>query len=89
MRAYFYVDEDSGGSTQLMRFRANSTTMAAVIQTAIGLCNLLIAAAVHFLFTSSSTLPLDSWHCIELRAVIGTLELMLFGLTVQKLVYSI
>jgi hypothetical protein len=71
MRAYFYVDSASA-SVELMRFSAGTSIVACVKRTLTGYLQLgyLSGSSVLYL-TSTTMLPLDSWHCIELRAVVG------------------
>ena len=71
LRAYFYVDASSG-SMQLMRFRAGSTTLAALLRTSSGALQLAYRSGSSLVYVNSATvLPLDSWHCVELRVVVG------------------
>jgi hypothetical protein len=72
MRAYFYVDSASA-SVELMRFSAGSNIVALVKRTTTGGLQLgyLSGSSAIYLTNAAVTMPLKSWHCIELRAVVG------------------
>jgi molybdopterin-binding protein len=71
MRAYFYVDA-AGASVELMRFSAGSNIVALIKRTSTGALQLgyRSGGSVIYLTNAAATMPLDSWHCIELRAVV-------------------
>lgn len=85
-RAWIYIDTQTGGSTnQIMNLRAGTTLIALIIRTSAGALQLAYRSGTSTSYdTSATTLSLDTWYMIQLKATIGagtgSVEVWLNGL---------